>query len=158
MEWWYQSAEERMSAPTVYPPPPPPPPPKVAKEGIPLPADKTICPLCSQKRANPSVVSASGFVFCYTCVFKYVSQVKHLLFSGCQVLYIMVVTTISVSKKNCRYSQVYMHELWNNYKCLTSFTFFFPKIENEKLRNCRISLSGIICVVYSLLATCSLVC
>ncbi|CAM8936141.1 unnamed protein product [Rhodiola kirilowii] len=34
---WYQSAEQRMSAPTVYPPPPPPPPPKVAKEGIPLP-------------------------------------------------------------------------------------------------------------------------
>ena len=31
MEWWYQSAEERMSAPTVYPPPPPPPPPKVKK-------------------------------------------------------------------------------------------------------------------------------
>uniref|UniRef100_A0A6N2MTG1 Uncharacterized protein n=1 Tax=Salix viminalis TaxID=40686 RepID=A0A6N2MTG1_SALVM len=28
MEWWYQSAEERVSAPTVYPPPPPPPAPK----------------------------------------------------------------------------------------------------------------------------------
>lgn len=76
MEWWYQSAEERMSAPTVYPPPPPPPPPKVAKEGIPLPADRTVCPLCSQKRANPSVVAVSGFVFCYACVFKYVSQYK----------------------------------------------------------------------------------
>lgn len=76
MEWWYQSAEERMSAPTVYPPPPPPPPPKVAKEGIPLPPDRTICPLCSQKRANPSVVTVSGFVFCYACVFKYVSQYK----------------------------------------------------------------------------------
>ncbi|KAJ8760393.1 hypothetical protein K2173_015060 [Erythroxylum novogranatense] len=74
MEWWYQSAEERMSAPTVYPPPPPPPPPKVAKEGIPLPPDKTICPLCSQKRANPSVVTVSGFVFCYACIFKYVTQ------------------------------------------------------------------------------------
>ncbi|XP_050221718.1 peroxisome biogenesis protein 12 [Mercurialis annua] len=74
MEWWYQSAEERMSAPTVYPPPPPPPPPKVAKEGIPLPPDRTMCPLCSQKRANPSVVTVSGLVFCYTCVFKYVSQ------------------------------------------------------------------------------------
>ncbi|KAJ4826966.1 ubiquitin-protein ligase peroxin 12 [Turnera subulata] len=74
MEWWYQSAEERMSAPTVYPPPPPPPSPKVAKEGIPLPQDKTVCPLCSQKRANPSVVTVSGFVFCYTCIFKYVSQ------------------------------------------------------------------------------------
>lgn len=74
MEWWYQSAEERMSARTVYPPPPPPPPPEVAKEGIPLPTDRTICPLCSQKRANPSVVTVSGFVFCYTCIFKYITQ------------------------------------------------------------------------------------
>ncbi|GAV82998.1 Pex2_Pex12 domain-containing protein/zf-C3HC4_2 domain-containing protein [Cephalotus follicularis] len=76
MEWWYQSAEERMSAPTVYPPPPPPPAPKVAKEGIPLPADRTVCPLCSQKRANPSVVTISGFVFCYACIFKYINQYK----------------------------------------------------------------------------------
>ncbi|KAL1542254.1 ubiquitin-protein ligase peroxin 12 [Salvia divinorum] len=76
MEWWYQSAEERMSAPTVYPPPPPPPPPKVAKEGIPLPPDRTLCPLCLQKRANPSVMAVSGFVFCYTCVFKYTNQYK----------------------------------------------------------------------------------
>ncbi|XP_058094800.1 peroxisome biogenesis protein 12 isoform X2 [Magnolia sinica] len=49
---------------------------KVAKEGIPLPPDRTVCPLCSQKRANPSVVAVSGFVFCYTCIFKYVSQYK----------------------------------------------------------------------------------
>ncbi|KAJ8616223.1 hypothetical protein MRB53_035595 [Persea americana] len=76
MEWWYQSAEERMSAPTVYPPPPPPPPPKVAEDGIPLPPDRTICPLCSQKRVNPSVVAVSGFVFCYACIFKYISQYK----------------------------------------------------------------------------------
>ncbi|KAK7285889.1 hypothetical protein RJT34_20674 [Clitoria ternatea] len=76
MEWWYQSAEERMSAPTVYPPPPPPPPPKVAKEGIPLPPDRTICPLCTQKRVNPSVVTVSGFVFCYACIFKYITQYK----------------------------------------------------------------------------------
>nr|GMD52030.1 peroxisome biogenesis protein 12 [Ipomoea batatas] len=90
MEWWYQSAEERMSAPTIYPPPLPPPAPKVsrfellpgmlfmpvAKDGITLPPDRTLCPLCSQKRANPSVVSVSGFVFCYSCIFKYVSQYK----------------------------------------------------------------------------------
>ncbi|PKU85003.1 peroxisome biogenesis protein 12 isoform X2 [Dendrobium catenatum] len=76
MEWWYQSAEERMSAPTVYPPPPPPPHPKVANDGIPLPPDRTICPLCSQKRVNPSVLAVSGFVFCYSCIFKYVSQYK----------------------------------------------------------------------------------
>ncbi|KAK6915322.1 Pex, N-terminal [Dillenia turbinata] len=49
---------------------------KVAKDGIPLPLDRKICPLCSQKRANPSVLTASGFVFCYACIFKYVSQYK----------------------------------------------------------------------------------
>lgn len=49
---------------------------QVAKEGIPLPSDKTLCPLCSQKRANPSVMAVSGFVFCYTCIFKYVNQVS----------------------------------------------------------------------------------
>ncbi|KAG2272857.1 hypothetical protein Bca52824_067412 [Brassica carinata] len=76
MEWWYQSAEERLTAPTVYPPPPPLPSPKVAKEGIPLPPDRTLCALCLQKLANPSVVTVSGFVFCYSCVFKYVSQYK----------------------------------------------------------------------------------
>ncbi|XP_010549665.1 PREDICTED: peroxisome biogenesis protein 12 [Tarenaya hassleriana] len=76
MEWWFQSAEERLSAPTVYPPPPPPPPPKVAKEGIPLPPDRAACPLCLQNRANPSVVTVSGFVFCYSCVFKYVTKYK----------------------------------------------------------------------------------
>uniref|UniRef100_A0A0A9IUI8 Uncharacterized protein n=1 Tax=Arundo donax TaxID=35708 RepID=A0A0A9IUI8_ARUDO len=63
MEWWYQSAEERMSAPTVYPLPPPPPTPKVAKDGIPLLPDRTLCPLCCQKRTNPSVLSVSGFIF-----------------------------------------------------------------------------------------------
>ncbi|KAJ3682392.1 hypothetical protein LUZ60_014965 [Juncus effusus] len=76
MEWFYQSAEEKLTAPTVYPPPPPPPPPKVAKDGVQLPADKTLCPLCCQKRNNPSVLSVSGFVFCYSCVFKSVTQHK----------------------------------------------------------------------------------
>ncbi|KAK4403935.1 Peroxisome biogenesis protein 12 [Sesamum angolense] len=51
-------------------------PPKVAKEGIPLPPDKTVCPLCLQKRTNPSVMAVSGFVFCYTCIFKYANQVR----------------------------------------------------------------------------------
>ncbi|CAH8361552.1 unnamed protein product [Eruca vesicaria subsp. sativa] len=74
MEWWYQSAEERLTAPTVYPPPPPPPAPKVATDGIPLPPDRSLCALCLQKRANPSVVTVSGFVFCYACVFKYVTK------------------------------------------------------------------------------------
>eukprot|EP00252_Welwitschia_mirabilis_P020611 TRINITY_DN5085_c0_g1_i1.p1 TRINITY_DN5085_c0_g1~~TRINITY_DN5085_c0_g1_i1.p1 ORF type:complete len:272 (+),score=34.72 TRINITY_DN5085_c0_g1_i1:392-1207(+) len=76
MEWWYQSAEERITSPAVYPPPPPPPQPKVAETGIPLPRDRTVCPLCSQKRTNPAAISVSGFVFCYPCIYKYVSQYK----------------------------------------------------------------------------------
>lgn len=48
---------------------------QVAEEGIPLPSDKSLCPLCSQKRVSPSVLAASGFVFCYTCICKYITQV-----------------------------------------------------------------------------------
>lgn len=76
VEWWYQSAEERVTAPSVYPPPPPPPPPVVAKDGLQLPADGKICPLCTRPRTNPAVVATSGFVFCYTCAFHYVTQYK----------------------------------------------------------------------------------
>ncbi|CAI5989015.1 unnamed protein product [Closterium sp. NIES-64] len=46
-EWWYQTGEQKLSAPTVYPPPPPPLPPKASsffKEcGIPVPADRFLC-------------------------------------------------------------------------------------------------------------------
>ncbi|XP_050888123.1 peroxisome biogenesis protein 12 isoform X2 [Lathyrus oleraceus] len=49
---------------------------KVAKEGVQLPPDRTVCPLCLQKRVNPSVITVSGFVFCYACVFKFVTQYK----------------------------------------------------------------------------------
>ncbi|KAH7291460.1 hypothetical protein KP509_29G017800 [Ceratopteris richardii] len=74
MEWWYQSAEERVTAPTVYPAPPPPPAPKAAEKGIPLPKDRRICPLCLKKRTNPALVASSGYVFCYPCIFSYATQ------------------------------------------------------------------------------------
>lgn len=74
MEWWYQTAEGRVTAPTVYPAPPPPPAPKPAEKGIPLPKDRRVCPLCLKTRTNPALVASSGFVFCYPCVFPYVSQ------------------------------------------------------------------------------------
>lgn len=76
MEWWYQSAEQRVAAPAIYPPPPPPPPPKVAPDGVGLPTDRRVCPLCAQRRTNPAMVAASGFVFCYPCAFRYVTQYR----------------------------------------------------------------------------------
>lgn len=48
---------------------------QVAKDGIRLPADGKMCPLCTRPRTNPAVVATSGFVFCYTCAFHYVTQV-----------------------------------------------------------------------------------
>ncbi|CAI7730224.1 unnamed protein product [Closterium sp. NIES-53] len=122
-EWWYQTGEQKLSAPTVYPPPPPPPPPKasafflntwllqasqclpiarcvrsacfvaptlpplplcfpfrpsplqVAPAGIPVPADRSLCPLCLCRRTNPTAPGTSGFIFCYPCIFAYVDKV-----------------------------------------------------------------------------------
>lgn len=51
---------------------------QVANDGLALPADGKICPLCTQLRTNPAVVATSGFVFCYTCIFHYVDQVLNL--------------------------------------------------------------------------------
>ncbi|CAI5972482.1 unnamed protein product [Closterium sp. NIES-65] len=103
-EWWYQTGEQKLSAPTVYPPPPPPPPPKasafspkyvlrvhgstmiVAPAGIPLPADapcipvpadRSLCPLCLCRRTNPTAPATSGFIFCYPCIFAYVDKASN---------------------------------------------------------------------------------
>ncbi|GJP52711.1 hypothetical protein CLOM_g11801 [Closterium sp. NIES-68] len=73
-EWWFQTGEQKLSAPTVYPPPPPPPPPKVAPAGIPVPADRSLCPLCLCRRTNPTAPATSGFIFCYPCIFAYVDK------------------------------------------------------------------------------------
>ncbi|CAI5936022.1 unnamed protein product, partial [Closterium sp. NIES-65] len=73
-EWWYQTGEQKLSAPTVYPPPPPPPPPKVTPAGIPVPADRSLCPLCLCRRTNPTAPATSGFIFCYPCIFAYVDK------------------------------------------------------------------------------------
>jgi hypothetical protein len=81
--------------------------PQVAKDGLPLPPDRTLCPLCCQKRNNPSVLSVSGFVFCYSCIFKSVSQVDILLTSHSKqllsVLHVYNVTLpiVSLQHKRC---------------------------------------------------------
>jgi peroxin-12 len=35
---------------------------------------KNFCPLCANKRTNECVLSVSGFVFCYVCIFKFVKE------------------------------------------------------------------------------------
>ncbi|GAB4816887.1 hypothetical protein N2152v2_003933 [Parachlorella kessleri] len=74
LEWWYTSAEQRLGGSKALPPPPPPPAPRPSPQGVPLPPDVSLCPLCRRSRTNPAMVAVSGYVFCYTCVHPFVSQ------------------------------------------------------------------------------------
>ncbi|WIA17383.1 hypothetical protein OEZ85_014241 [Tetradesmus obliquus] len=74
LEWWYSSAEDRLSSAAALPPPPPPPAPKPHPAGVGLPADVARCPLCRQRRVNPAMLAVSGYAFCYPCLFNHVSE------------------------------------------------------------------------------------
>ncbi|XP_056021124.1 LOW QUALITY PROTEIN: peroxisome assembly protein 12-like [Ostrea edulis] len=68
LEWWYSS---KNNAPSLLALPIP----------DPLKADRDliktshdVCPLCLKTRTNHTVLSTSGFVFCYTCIYDYIKQ------------------------------------------------------------------------------------
>lgn len=42
--------------------------PPLADEG----ASKTKCPICRGRRKNETLVPTSGYVFCYTCIVKFI--------------------------------------------------------------------------------------
>ncbi|KAJ3188870.1 ubiquitin-protein ligase peroxin 12 [Gaertneriomyces sp. JEL0708] len=71
LEWWYQSDYHKQANSQPIPPPPEPLQPK--PDGLPLPDDPNICPICNNPRTNPTMLS-SGYVFCYPCIFKYVDE------------------------------------------------------------------------------------
>ncbi|GAX80892.1 hypothetical protein CEUSTIGMA_g8327.t1 [Chlamydomonas eustigma] len=72
LEWWFNSAEERLAVNKTLPPPPPPPAPRPAQRGVGLPADTSLCPICRCTCSNPAQVATSGYVFCYPCIFNYI--------------------------------------------------------------------------------------
>ncbi|KAG5462310.1 MAG: hypothetical protein BJ554DRAFT_5381 [Olpidium bornovanus] len=41
-------------------------------DGVPLPDDRIICPLCLRRRTNATAAS-SGYVFCYPCIYRHVN-------------------------------------------------------------------------------------
>ncbi|TPX32063.1 hypothetical protein SmJEL517_g04765 [Synchytrium microbalum] len=71
LEWWYQSGYHKQANAQPIPPPPEPIPPH--PEGLAVPEDRSICPICNKKRTNPTMLP-SGFVFCYPCIFRYVEE------------------------------------------------------------------------------------
>lgn len=74
LEWWFTSAEEQLAAQRALKPPPPPPAPRPHPHGVPLPLDPAACPLCGCQRTNPAQVIVSGYVFCYPCIYRYITE------------------------------------------------------------------------------------
>ncbi|KAM4716645.1 peroxisome assembly protein 12 [Anableps anableps] len=70
LEWWYSS--ENQSTLKTAASLPAPPPPLHLQEDVQAAADKNNCPLCQKLRTNATVLSTSGFVFCYRCIYTYV--------------------------------------------------------------------------------------
>ncbi|KXJ28244.1 peroxisome assembly protein 12 [Exaiptasia diaphana] len=75
LEWWYSSENTNtVVAVTQLPIPPPPPQPKAAEFGVQLPSHPAQCPLCKNVRTNPAVLTTSGYVFCYPCIYRHLNQ------------------------------------------------------------------------------------
>jgi len=77
VEWWYTSAEETLLRASQGRSAVPPPPPGMApsKGGMcTLPKDRRVCPLCRRRMVNATMVSPTGYVYCYACIFKHVEK------------------------------------------------------------------------------------
>ena len=72
MQWWYARDEDGPVA--TLPVPAPPRAGKTAPNGVALPKTAGDCPLCRRTTVNPTALAASGMVFCYPCIFKYVER------------------------------------------------------------------------------------
>ncbi|XP_045926692.1 peroxisome assembly protein 12 isoform X2 [Micropterus dolomieu] len=91
LEWWYSSDNQStVKTLTSLPAPPPPlhlqqdPPPVAANRGeeTPQASARRTCPLCRRLRANATVLSTSGFVFCYRCIYTYVKANRRCPVTG----------------------------------------------------------------------------
>jgi peroxin-12 len=60
--------------------------------------DKQLCPLCMSKRKNECALSVSGFVFCYTCIFKFIKQHNRCPITGYQCTTKNIIRIYSNSK------------------------------------------------------------
>ncbi|KAJ2528905.1 ubiquitin-protein ligase peroxin 12 [Coemansia sp. RSA 1937] len=72
LEWWYRSDFHKRVQQTPVPPPPMPP--KPHTDGVAVPEDQSLCPLCKNLRTNPAM-APSGYVFCYPCIHRHLSDI-----------------------------------------------------------------------------------
>lgn len=96
LEWWY-SSDNQSTVKTLTSLPAPPPPLHLQQEqscGDPTSvsanhseetqpgSDSRNCPLCRRLRTNATVLSTSGFVFCYRCIYTYVKANRRCPVTG----------------------------------------------------------------------------
>lgn len=86
LEWWYTTAEEQAQAASLSSLAVPVPPPAIPPLGgmYTLPKDSSLCAICQKKRSNPTMVSHTGYVFCYPCVYRHVSEHRACPVTGVQ--------------------------------------------------------------------------
>ncbi|KAJ2386331.1 ubiquitin-protein ligase peroxin 12 [Coemansia sp. RSA 2611] len=71
LEWWYRSDFHKRVQ--QAPAPEPPKPPKPHPDGVEVPEDQALCPLCRNPRTNPAM-APSGYVFCYPCIYRHLDD------------------------------------------------------------------------------------
>lgn len=84
LEWWY-SSDNRSTVKTLTALPAPPPPLHLQPSNQSAAESERYlrtCPLCQRPRTNATVLSTSGFVFCYRCVYTYVKTHRRCPVTG----------------------------------------------------------------------------
>ncbi|KAK1877737.1 Peroxisome assembly protein 12 [Dissostichus eleginoides] len=87
LDWFYSSENQNaVKSLTSFPAPPPPLHLKLdpsANQSAEIePSANRMCPLCRRVRSNSTVLSTSGFVFCYRCIFSFVKNQRRCPVSG----------------------------------------------------------------------------
>jgi hypothetical protein len=90
MQWWYAREVDRPQS--VLPIPPPPMAAKAVPTGVSLPDRAEVCPVCRNATSNPTALAASGYVFCYPCIYRYIEQNNR-----CPVTWVPATTEMLVS-------------------------------------------------------------
>ncbi|KAJ4922710.1 hypothetical protein JOQ06_003988 [Pogonophryne albipinna] len=87
LDWFYSSENQNaVKSLTSFPAPPPPlhlkRDPSAYQSAEIEPSANRMCPLCRRVRSNSTVLSTSGFVFCYRCIFSFVKNQRRCPVSG----------------------------------------------------------------------------
>jgi len=70
---WYFNNESSLVSKSNNIIPSPPPQPERAVGGVEIPTNPRSCPLCKKERRNATLLTVSGFVFCYKCIQTHLS-------------------------------------------------------------------------------------